>query len=97
MKQKRNTIGYDELLTVQNISWFIPDQPDFEDGFSGILPLLAFDANEIQAMQFLLAAFHLDSRRLSRLTQPSTTLHGVSEYCLEHTNFCRERVRFLKQ
>jgi hypothetical protein len=95
MKQKRYKKGYDELVTVQNMTWLIPDRPGFKESFSGILPLLAFDSKDVKKIQILLTALHLDSRKLSKLTQLSTIPTGRWRYCPEYTKFCRERAKFL--
>jgi hypothetical protein len=58
--------GYDNLLGLQDISWYIADQHLIRESFIGRLPLLALPVEELVALQDFFRGLRLAGRMMSK-------------------------------
>ncbi|KAI0406032.1 hypothetical protein F4802DRAFT_560462 [Xylaria palmicola] len=81
---------------VKDTAWFIADRSHLWDSFAGKVPLLALRPEDIEAMEHLLRALALDSRRLSKLVESNRSPKGPLFQSKSATRFINERAPFLK-
>lgn len=87
-----------DLVSTEDLTWFICDRAEFATSFEGIAPLLAFNAIEVEDMSSLLAAINVNSRRLSKLCSIVTSPLGDIQYSARDTDFLRTRsIHFISE
>jgi hypothetical protein len=89
--------GFDYLANCEELSvWFIADRDHLRASFLGKTPLLAFEAEELNAMDGLLSLFGVESRKLSKLVRSNTVPYGLVSVNGPYTSFLKERVAFIQ-
>ncbi|KAI3316471.1 hypothetical protein HD806DRAFT_517477 [Xylariaceae sp. AK1471] len=83
-------------LSPHDTSWFIADRSHLRESFAGKVPLLAFGVKDLDDMEDLLIALHLDSRRLSKLCERKTNPTGSIRLSVQDTWFFQTRIPFIK-
>lgn len=87
--------AYDKLVSSEDGAWFIADHSCFQQGFQGMVPLLAFSTAEIAKMSALLEWLGLEGRRLSIIAEENTFPVGRPTYSGRDTQFFRDRTLYI--
>ncbi|KAI1451148.1 hypothetical protein F5Y02DRAFT_18390 [Annulohypoxylon stygium] len=90
IRNKPGHDGFDDLLPL-NATWFVADRPHLAKSFDGMIPLLAFHAQEVPALGNLLNFWNLNARRLSKLTTRRSEASGTLIYSNQDTSSFRIR------
>ncbi|KAK5113329.1 hypothetical protein LTR85_010946 [Meristemomyces frigidus] len=92
----KNSSPFHDLCFIGDTGWAIADRSHLRESFLGVLPLLAFTAEEVEAMSDLLKASGLDGRRLSTLVEGSTRPKGALNFSKACTDDFKYRFPFVK-
>jgi hypothetical protein len=87
---------FDELLNLENTSWFIADTPGVRNSFLGKRPLLALPVEDVASLECLLGVLRLEGRILSRITTSRTYPKGRVTTHWAYTALLREKAPFIK-
>ncbi|KAG9198551.1 hypothetical protein G6514_009853 [Epicoccum nigrum] len=88
--------GYDRLLSLHNKSWFIADSADLMESFTGIVPLLAFPAQDLPMVENVLQALRVDGRVISKRSTNHTRVIGQTKSGFHLANSFSRKIPFLK-
>jgi hypothetical protein len=78
-------------------SWFIANYNHLRDSFHGIVPLLAFNIQEVKKMEHLIQALGLEARKLSCAVKSQAEQDGHASFHEGYSSFLRSKARFIKQ
>ena len=92
----RGKHGYDDLLSVQDASWFIADRISIRESFHGKIPLLALPIEDLAALTNFFRVLRLDTRFLSKLVTTQTHPKGQVTTHWAYTASFRAKSPFLK-
>jgi hypothetical protein len=89
---------FDDLMSA-NVSseWFIADRVALRESFNGIIPLLAFQVNDIGRMERVLKALGVEERRLSIAAKSVPETEGSVEMHQGHTEAFRSKFGFISR
>ncbi|EXJ66909.1 uncharacterized protein A1O5_10104 [Cladophialophora psammophila CBS 110553] len=69
--------GFDELSSgMRESEWYIADQPRLRQCFQGVVSLLAFKVEDVQAIKRLISILNLQNRVLSEVAKESHKIRG---------------------
>ncbi|KAI1426993.1 hypothetical protein F5Y12DRAFT_793314 [Xylaria sp. FL1777] len=88
--------NFNRCRSIKDTAWLIADRSHLWDSFAGKVPLLAVSPEDLEAMEHLLRALALDSRRLSKLVESNRSPKGPLVQSRSATAFIHERKPFLK-
>jgi hypothetical protein len=88
--------GFDNLLSLQDTSWFIADRPLIRESFHGKVPLLALPIEDLATLKDLFSVLRLDNRLLSKVVTSQTHPKGRVTTHWAYTASLRAKSPFLK-
>ena len=88
--------GYDNLVDLHDISWFIADRPLLRESFHGKVPLLAVPIEDLLPLKDLFRVLRLDGRMLSKLATSQTHPQGLVTTHWAYTASLRAKSPFIK-
>lgn len=75
--------------------WLVADSQPMRDSFRGKVGLLAFEVSDLEMMEDLLMALHLDARKLTRLVKVETNPIGTISLNTEYTILLQAKSPFI--
>jgi hypothetical protein len=89
-------LDFDDLMSA-NVSgeWFIADRVPLRKSFNGIVPLLAFQVDDVGRMERVLKALGVEERRLSIAAKSVPKTEGPVEMHQGHTETFRSKFEFI--
>jgi hypothetical protein len=86
--------GFDLLLTARDSDvWFIADRPHLKQSFEGMVPLLAFNIETVEAIKELIELLSLKNRVLSKVAKGVSKPNGQFFLHEEYTKSLRQKSR----
>lgn len=88
--------GYDRLSGVHDKSWYIADDADSIASFAGLVPLLAFSAQDLSVVGHLLRALRVDGRMISKQSTYHTRVIGQTKPKFHFADSLSRKLPYLK-
>jgi hypothetical protein len=85
---------FNQMMSAEK-EWFIADTLSLRQSFSGIIPLLAFEVDEIGRMERLISGLELDRKLLTRCIKSIPRTEGRVELHSEFTQAFESKYEFL--
>ena len=94
--QKEGEEEFDVLAPLgTSKDWLVADSPPMRDSFRGKVGLLAFEVSDLEMMEDLLTALHLNARKLTMLVRMETKPKGTTSLNAEYTRLLQAKSSFI--
>ncbi|KAJ4290882.1 hypothetical protein N0V90_010078 [Kalmusia sp. IMI 367209] len=87
---------YDTLLGMHDKSWFVADQVNLLESFTGVVPLLAFSIQDLPAVEDLFRVLRVEGRKMSKMVTSQTLAQGQTRSDFRHSDTFRSKSPFIK-
>jgi hypothetical protein len=84
------------LMGVQDSEWYIADQANLIESFTGVVPLLAFSIQDLPAVEDLFRVLKLEGRKMSKMVSSQTLALGQTKSDFRYSDTFRSKSPFIK-
>ena len=84
------------LMSVQDNEWYITDQANLIESFTGVVPLLAFSIQDLPAVEDLFRVLKLEGRKMSKMVSSQTLALGQTKSDFRYSDTFRSKSPFIK-